>query len=241
MTPKTAPSSELRQRDRYFNMHGAIQWLAAGMMAQVDGVRRPVCVTAIVGLLIFLAGCKSPAPTEAVVDPNIALVSTAGLRLGMTPAEVQEVSARRLYKEDERNEDRLAGLMQKEKERSTIRLDRVRTLSTRESFTFHSNAVTLTLQFARNRLIQIEERHANLGEADLRKAMKEISTQFPFVINRTETASGAQWEYQGKNPEAYVRIDFRFVSNANPRTAPPMSSYKIVVADPVWGSRREVK
>jgi hypothetical protein len=204
-------------------------------MARVN-VHRLVCVTAILGLLVLLTGCKSPAPKEPVVDPNIALVSTAGLRLGMTPGEVLEVSARRLYKEDERNEDRLAALMQKEKERATIRLNRVRTLSTHESFAFHSNAVTLTLQFARNRLIQLEERHTGLGEKDLRTAMQEVSSRFPFVINRTDTGSSAQWEYHGKNPDAYVRIDFRAVPNPNARTA-PMSFYRIVVADPVWATR----
>jgi len=171
-----------------------------------------------------------------VVDPNIAMVSIGGLRLGMTPLEVIDASARRLYKEDERNEVRLVDLAQNEKERATIRLNRVRSLSSYESFAFYSNAVTLTLQFARNRLIEVEERHTGLGEADVRTIMKEISPQFPFVLSRSDTGSNARWEYHGKNQEAFVRIDFRMVSNATRKTV-PASSYTIVAADPVWATK----
>jgi len=189
------------------------------------------------GALIILPGCKSPAPPETGPDRNIAAVSTAGLRLGMTPAEVREVSARRLYKEDEQNKDTLAGLVQKEKEQSTIRLNRVRTLLTHESFTFYSNAVTLTLQFVRNRLIQIEERHTGVGDEDLRGVMREVSAQFPFVIDRLDTGSGGEWVYHGKNrPEAFVRIDFRLVPTTRVKPV-PMSSYTIVMGDPLWAPK----
>jgi len=205
-------------------------------MACLNPVHRLFCLTAIAGVLIVLPGCKSPAPTEIGPDRNIAGVSTAGLRLGMTPGEVLEVCGRRLYKEDERNKDTLAGLMEKEKEQSTIRLNRVRTLTTHESFAFYSNAVTLTLQFARNRLIELEERHTGLGDEDLRTVRREVSTQFPFVIDRVDTGSGGQWKYHGKKPEAFVRIDFRIVSNPNAKAAPPMSSYTIVMADPLWAT-----
>jgi hypothetical protein len=216
-------------------MHRAIQWHAAGILARVNLVHRLVWLIAITGILIVLPGCKSPAPTEIGPDRNIAGVSTAGLRLGMTPGEVREVSARRLYKEDEKNKDTLAGLMEKEKEQSTIRLNRVRTLTTHESFAFYSNAVTLTLQFARNRLIQLEERHTGLGDEDLRTVMREVSTQFPFVIDRVDTSSGAQWQYHGKTPGAFVRIDSRIVPTTKGQPT-PMSSYTVVVADPLWAT-----
>lgn len=171
-----------------------------------------------------------------MVDPNIAGVSSAGLRLGMTPAEVLDVSARRLYKEDQRNEERLADLVEKEKERATIRLNRIRSVSSSGMHAFLSNAVTLTLQFARNRLILLEERHTGLGEENLRAEMKAVSSRFKFVTDRTDTGSSARWAYQGKNPNAYVRIDFRFVSNPSAKTA-PMSFYTIVLADPAWADR----
>lgn len=204
-------------------------------MACVNLVHRLAWLTAITGILIVLAGCKSPAPPEIGPDRNIAGVSTAGLRLGMTPGEVQEVSGRRLFKEDEGNKDTLAGLMQKEKAQSTIRLDRMRTRSNHESFTFYSNAVTLTLQFARNRLVELEERHTGLGEEDLRIVMREVSTQFPFVIDRVDTSSGAQWQYHGKNTGAFVRIDARIVPTSKAKPV-PMSSYTIVMADPLWAT-----
>ena len=101
---------------------------------------------------------------------------------------------------------------------------------------FFSNAVTLTLQFALNRLILLEERHTGLGEEGLRAEMKELSSRFAFVTNRTDTGPNVRWEYQGKNPNAYVRIDFRLVSNPSAKTA-PMSFYTIVVSDPVWASK----
>ena len=213
-------------------MHRVIQWLAARVMVRVDLVHRLAWPIAITGVLIVLPGCKSPAPRETGPDKNIAGVSTAGLRLGMTPGEVREVSARRLYKEDERNKETLAGIMEKEKEQSTIRLNRVRTLSTHESAAFYSNAVTLTLQFSRNRLIQIEERHTGLGEEDLRAVMREVSTQFPFVIDRVDTGSGAQWQYHGKNPGAFVRINSRIVPTTRGQPT-PMSSYTIIMAEPL--------
>jgi hypothetical protein len=194
-----------------------------------------VCLGTITGTLIVLSGCQSTGPKSAV-DANIAAVSTAGLRLGMTPAEVIDVSARRLYKEDQRNDIRLSEL--KEKERATIRLERIRsisTVSTRDTYAFYSNAVTLTLQFARNRLVELEERHTGLGEEDLRAEMKEISTQFKFVANRIDTGSAAQWTYHGKNPSTHVRIDFRFVTATRARPT-PMSSYTIVLADPSWAT-----
>src|SRR5688572_19167787 len=90
----------------------------------------------VTGVLIVLAGCKSAAPSGGV-DPNLAAVTTSGLRLGMTPAEVIDVSGRRLYKEDQRNPDRLADLAQKEKEKSTIRLERVRSLTSSEMHSFY--------------------------------------------------------------------------------------------------------
>ena len=187
------------------------------------------------GLLIVWAGCQSPPPAENGPDKNIARVSTAGLRLGMTPGEVLEVSARRLFKEDEGNKDTLAGLLQKEKAESTIRLNRLRTRSTHESFMFYSNAVTLTLQFSRNRLIQLEERHTGLGDEDLRTVMREISTQFPFVIDRVDTATGGEWQYHGKTPGAFVRIESRIVPTTKGKST-PMSSYTIVMADPTWAT-----
>ena len=193
-------------------------------------------LTTIAGVLLLFAGCKSPPPDQSGVDPNIAAVSTAGLRLGMTPGEVLDVSGRRLYKEDERNEDRLSDLMLKEKERSTIRLNRIRSVAASGMNSFFSNAVTLTLQFARNRLIVLEERHTSLGEEALRTEMKELSSRFTFVTNRTDIGPNTRWEYQGKNPNAYVRIDFRLVSNPSAKTA-PMSSYTIVLSDPVWASK----
>lgn len=192
-----------------------------------------VRLTIVAGVLVLVGGCKSAAP-QGGVDPNIAAVSTEGLRLGMSPKEVLDVSARRLYKEDQQNEHRLPELG--EKERATIRLNRVRSLAAHESHAshaFHSNAVTLTLQFERNRLVQIEERHTGLGEADLRAEMKALSSRFKFVTDRTETGSSARWSYQGKNPKAYARIDFRFVPGIRGKTA-PMSSYTIVLADPAW-------
>ena len=204
-------------------------------MAHVDVVQRLAWLTAICGVLVVCPGCKSPAPPEIGPDRNIAGVTSAGLRLGMTPGEVREVSARRLFKEDEGNKDTLAGLMQKEKAQSTIRLDRMRTRSMHESFTFYSNAVTLTLQFARNRLVEIEERHTGLGEEDLRIAMREISTQFPFVIDRVDTSSGAQWRYQSKNSGAFVRIDARIVPTSKAKPV-PLSSYTIVMGDPLWAT-----
>ncbi|HMJ65467.1 MAG TPA: hypothetical protein VK615_08950 [Candidatus Binatia bacterium] len=189
-------------------------------------------VTTITAVWILLSGCKS-APKSAV-DPNIAAVSTTGLRLGMTPAEVMDVSARRLYKEDQQNQDRLSDLAQKQKERATIRLNRIRSVASQGVFAFNSNAVTLTLQFARNRLVLLDERHTGLGEEALRTEMKALSPQFNFVKDRTETDSGAQWVYQGKNPGAHVRVDFRFVPITP--ASPPMSSYKIVIADPAWAN-----
>ena len=217
-------------------MHRVIQWLAAGIVARVNLVHRLAWLTAIAGVLIVLPGCKAPAPTDIGPDRNIAGVSTAGLRLGMTPGEVREVCARRLYKEDEKNKDTLAGLIEKEKEQATIRLNRVRTLTTHESFAFYSNAVTLTLQFARNRLVQLEERHTGLGDEDLRTVMREVSTQFPFVIDRMETSSGSQWQYHGKTPGAFVRIDSRIVPTTKGQPT-PMSSYTIVMADPLWATK----
>jgi hypothetical protein len=190
----------------------------------------------ITGILVVLSGCKSAAPSGGV-DANIATVETGGLRLGMTPAEVLDVSGRRLYKEDQRNEDRLSDLAQKEKEKSTIRLERVRSLTSSEMHTFYSNAMTLTLQFVRNRLVQIEERHTNLGETAVRNEMKELSSQFKFATERTETGSGARWAYQGKNPNAFVRVDFRFVP-VTPGKSAPQSLYTIVVADPAWAAER---
>jgi hypothetical protein len=209
------------QRFKYVSVH-VINWL--------------VRLTTITGVLVLFSGCKSPTPGESGVDPNIAAVSTAGLRLGMTPGEVLDVSARRLFKEDERNEDRLSDLMLKEKERSTIRLNRIRSVSSSGMNAFFSNAVTLTLQFARNRLILLEERHTGLGEEGLRAEMKELSSRFAFVTNRTDTGPNARWDYHGKNPNAYVRIDFRLVSNPSAKTA-PMSFYTIVVSDPAWASK----
>jgi hypothetical protein len=199
-------------------------------------MNRLVCFTTIIGAMIVFASCKSPPPPQSGVDPNIAAVSTAGLRLGMTPTEVLDVSARRLYKEDEKNQDRLADLAQTKKERATIRLNRVRSLAAHESHAFYSNAITLTLEFDQNRLVRLEERHTGLGDADLRKAMRDVSAQFPFVLNRTDTGSNARWEYHGKNSGAYVRIDFRIVSNPGAKTA-PMSSYTIIVADPGWATQ----
>jgi hypothetical protein len=194
-------------------------------------------LTTLTGVWVLFSGCKS-GPPESAVDPNIAAVSTAGLRLGMTPGDVIDVSARRLYKEDQQNADHLADLVQKEKERATIRLNRVRSVSTvspHETYAFYSNAVTLTLQFARNRLVQLEERHTGLGEEDLRAEMKALSSQFKFVTNRVDTGSSARWEYQGKQPDAHVRIDFRFVETTRARPT-PISSYTIVVADPAWAN-----
>jgi hypothetical protein len=185
-------------------------------------------------VLIVLPGCKSPAPSGGP-DANLAGVTAGGFRLGMTPAEVLDVSGRRLYKEDQRNQDRLADLAQKEKEKSTIRLERVRSLASSEMHTFYSNAVTLTLQFARNRLVQIEERHAGLGETDVRAQMRELSPQFKFATDRIETGAGARWAYQGKNPNAFARVDFRFVPITQGKSA-PQSSYTIVIADPEWAS-----
>jgi|SRR6058998_1216894 len=201
----------------------------------VNVIKWLVRLTTITGVWILFSGCKS-APRESPVDPNIAAVSTAGLRLGMTPGEVLDVSARRLYNEDGRNEDRLSDLVQKQKERSTIRLNRVRSVSSSGMNAFYSNAVTLTLQFARNRLISLEERHTGLGEEALRAAMKELSSQFKFVTNRTDTGPNARWDYHGKNPNAYVRVDFRFVPVILGKAA-PISSYTIVVADPAWASK----
>ena len=209
------------QRFKYVSVH-VINWW--------------VRLATITGVLILFSGCKSAAPGEGGVDPNIAAVSTAGLRLGMTPGEVLDVSARRLFKEDERNEDRLSDLMLKEKERSTIRLNRIRTAATSGMNTFFSNAVTLTLQFARNRLIVLEERHTSLGEEALRTEMKELSSRFAFVTNRTDIGPNTRWEYQGKNPNAYLRIDFRLVSNPSAKTA-PMSFYTIAMSDPAWASK----
>ena len=209
------------QRFKYVSVH-VINW--------------SVRLITITGVLVLFSGCKSPTPVESGVDPNIAAVSTAGVRLGMTPGEVLDVSARRLFKEDERNEDRLSDLMLKEKERSTIRLNRIRSVAASGMNAFFSNAVTLTLQFARNRLILLEERHTGLGEEGLRAEMKELSSQFAFVTNRTSIGPNTRWEYQGKNPNAYVRIDFRLVSNPSAKTA-PMSFYTIVISDPVWASK----
>jgi hypothetical protein len=191
-------------------------------------------LTTVAAVSAFLAGCKS-APPSGGVDPNIAAVTTGGLRLGMTPAEVIDVSGRRLYKEDQRNQDRLADLAQKEKDKSTIRLERARSLTSQEMHSFYSNAVTLTLQFARNRLVQIEERHTGLGETDVRTAMKDMSSQFKFATDRTDAAAGARWAYQGKNPNAFARVDFRFVPVTAGKSA-PQSSYTIVTADPAWAS-----
>ena len=205
-------------------------------MARVNLGHRLAWLTAIAGILIVLPGCKSPAPAEIGPDQNIAGVSTAGLRLGMTPGEVRDVSTRRLYKEDEQNKDTLAGLMEKEKEQATIRLNRVRTRSIHESFTFYSNAVTLTLQFGRNRLIQLEERHTGLGDEDLRTVMREVSTQFPFVIDRVDTGSGGEWVYHGKTPGALVRIESRIVPTTKGQPT-PMSSYTIIMADPLWATK----
>jgi len=195
-----------------------------------------VRLTTITGVLVLFSACKSPTPVETGVDPNIGAVSTAGLRLGMTPGEVLDVSARRLFTEDERNEDRLSDPMLKEKDRSTIRLNRTRSVSASGMNAFFSNAVTLTLQFARNRLILLEERHTGLGVEDLRTEMKELSSRFAFVTNRTDTGANARWDYNGKNPNAYVRIDFRLVSNPSAKTA-PMSFYTIAISDPVWASK----
>ena len=188
----------------------------------------------VTGVLIVFSGCKSAAPSGGP-DPNLAGVTAGGLRLGMTPAEVLDVSGRRLYKEDQRNEDRLADLAQKEKEKSTIRMERVRSLTSSEMHSFYSNAVTLTLQFARNRLVQIEERHTGLGESDVRAQMRELSSQFQFAKDRTEAGAGARWAYQGKNPGAFARVDFRFVPITQGKSA-PQSSYTIVVADPAWAT-----
>ena len=204
-------------------------------MARMNLVHRLAWITAIIGIVLLLPGCKSPPPAEVGPDRNIAGVSTAGFRLGMTPGEVREVSARRLYKEDEQNKDTLAGLTEKEKQQSTIRLNRMRTRSMNESFTFYSNAVTLTLQFTRNRLVELEERHTGIGEEDLRTVMREISTQFPFVIDRVDTSSGAQWQYHGKTPGAFVRINSRIVPTTKAKPV-PLSSYTIVMADPVWAT-----
>jgi hypothetical protein len=204
-------------------------------MARVHLGHRLAWLTATAGILIVLPGCKSPAPPEIGPDRNIAGVSTAGLRLGMTPGEVREVSTRRLYKEDEQNKDTLAGLMNKAKEQATIRLNRVRARSTHDSFTFYSNSVTLTLQFTRNRLIQLEERHTGLGDEDLRTVMREVSTQFPFVIDRVDTGSGGEWVYHGKTPGAFVRIESRIVPTTKGQPT-PMSSYTIVMADPLWAT-----
>jgi hypothetical protein len=192
-----------------------------------------VRTTTILAVSFLLSGCAS-AP-KSVVDPNIAAVSTAGLRLGMTPAEVMDASARRLYKEDQQNQDRLVDLAQKEKERATIRLNRIRSVSSQKEFAFYSNAVTLTLQFARNRLVAIDERHTGVGEDALRAEMKELSTQFKFVTDRVDTGSAAQWRYQGKNPDTHVRLDFRFVA-PTPARPMPMSSYTVVIADPAWAN-----
>jgi hypothetical protein len=153
----------------------------------------------------------------------------------MTPAEVIDVSSRRLYKEDQQNQDRLADLAQKEKQRATIRLNRIRSVSSQREFAFYSNAVTMTLQFARNRLIAIDERHTGLGEDALRAEMKELSSQFKFITDRVDTGSAAQWRYQGKNPDTHVRVDFRFVS-PTPARPTPMSSYTIVLSDPAWAN-----
>jgi hypothetical protein len=186
------------------------------------------------GILVVVAGCKSAAPSGGV-DPNLAGVPAGGFRLGMTPTEVIDVNGRRLYKEDQRNPDRLADLAQKEKEKSTIRLERVKSLTSSEMHSFYSNAVTLTLQFARNRLVQIEERHTGLGEADVRAQMRELSPQFNFATDRIETGAGARWAYQGKNPNAFARVDFRFVPITQGKSA-PQSSYTIVIADPEWAT-----
>ena len=186
----------------------------------------------IIAVWFLLSGCAS-APKSAV-DPNIAAVSAAGLRLGMTPAEVMDVSSRRLYKEDQQNQDRLADLAQKQKERATIRLNRVRSISSQGVFAFNSNAVTLTLQFARNRLVLLEERHTGLGQEALRNEMKALSPQFKFVTDRVDTDSASQWRYQGKKTDAHVRIDFRSVPTTP--ASPPMSSYTIVLSDPAWAN-----
>lgn len=202
-----------------------------------SAVKWCVYLATIVGMLIVFSGCQSAAP-KSPVDSNIAAVSTAGLRLGMTPAEVIDVSARRLFKEDQRNDLRLSELAEKERERATIRLERVRAVSmvsTRETYAFFSNAVTLTLQFARNRLVELEERHTGLGEENLRAEMKEISAQFKFVAHRVDTGTAAQWTYQGRNPGTHVRVDFRFVEATRARPT-PMSSYTIVLADPSWAN-----
>ena len=191
-----------------------------------------VRTTTIIVVWILLSGCAS-APKSAV-DPNIAAVSTTGLRLGMTPAAVMDVSSRRLYKEDQQNQDRLSDLAQKQKERATIRLNRIRSISSQGPFAFNSNAVTLTLQFARNRLVLLEERHTGLGEEALRNEMKALSPQFKFVTDRVDTSSSAQWRYQGKKPDVHVRIDFRSVPITP--ASPPMSSYTIVIADPAWAN-----
>jgi hypothetical protein len=188
----------------------------------------------VTGILIVISGCKSAAPVGGP-DPNLAGVTTGGLRLGMTPTEVLDLSERRLYKEDQRNQDRLVDLAQKEKEKSTIRLERVRSLTSSEMHSFYSNAVTLTLQFARNRLVQIEERHTGLGEADVRAQMRELAPTFKFATDRTEAGSGARWAYQGKDPNAFARVDFRFVP-ITPGKSAPQSSYTIVVADPAWAT-----
>lgn len=195
-----------------------------------------VRVAAITALAVLLAACKSPPPPATGVDPTIASTSISGLRLGMTPSDVLEISGRRLFKEDQRNEVKLADLAQKERERATIRLDRVRSVAESGMHSFLSNAVTLTLQFARNRLITIEERHTGLGEQDLRNEMKELSTRFNFAGDRTDAGANVRWEYKGRNPNSFVRVDFRFVSNPSAKTA-PMSSYTIVVSDPLWGSQ----
>ena len=76
---------------------------------------------------------------------------------------------------------------------------------------FYSNATTLTLQLSRNQLIQLEEHYTGLGDEALRAVMSEVSMQFPFVIDRLDTGSGAQWQYHGKNPGVFVRIDSRIV------------------------------
>jgi hypothetical protein len=189
----------------------------------------------ITGCLLLFVGCKSPPPTQSAVDPNIATVSTAGLRLGMTPAAVLDLSTRQLYVEDERNERRLSEV--KENEPATIRLNQIRSRATHERTAFFSNAVTLRLEFARNRLIQLEERHTGLGQEDLRAEMKALSSRFNFVTNRMDTGSSARWAYQGRNRDAYVRLDFRFVPSIRGQTA-PMSSYTIVVSDPAWALNR---
>ena len=61
--------------------------------------------------------------------------------------------------------------------------------------------------------------------------------QFPFVIDRMDTGSGAQWQYHGNNPGAFVRIDSRIVPTTRGKPT-PMSSYTIVMAEPLFATSR---